>query len=115
MITNTEEEKKIWGLRYTEKYDPELGLVWCPRIKSSFYFKGKMVIGLNEKFLRKAIENNIKIFMIRFGEEDENITYIPFEAPDAKTLNKMVKEKRYKDIPSMFKNGKPMRIFYFNI
>ena len=110
MITIAEEEKKIWGIKYTEEYDPELGMVWCPKIKAPFYFNGKMTVGLNEKFLRKAIEENIKVFMINIGEKN-----ILIEAPDEKTLSKMVKEKRYKDIPSMFKNGKPMRIFYFDI
>ena len=110
MITIAEEEKKIWGIKYTEEYDPELGMVWCPKIKAPFYFNGKMVVGLNEKFLLRASEDNIKVFMINIGDKD-----ILIEAPDAKTLNKMVKEKRYKDIPSMFKNGKPMRIFYFDI
>ena len=108
MITTI--EKKIWGLKYTEEYDPELGMVWCPKIKAPFYFNGKMVVGLNEKFLLKAIDEGIKVFMVKV--DDRNI---PIDVPDKRILNKMRKEKRCEEIKSLFKGGKPMRIYYFSI
>jgi len=108
--TITSPKKKTWGVEYIEKYDSNLGVVWCPITKREFCYNGKKVVGLDETFIKKAIKENVKVFIVNIKDKNE---YILTEAPTKKYINKMIREKKYKEIPLLGK--KPMRIFYFNI
>ncbi len=108
MITTT--EKKIWGIEYTEIYNPDLGLVWIPEIKNPFYYKDGFRVGLNEKFLREANNNKVDILMIKVKDKE-----IPMNTPTENEIKKMIKNKEYEEKKSKFENGLPMRIFYFDI
>ena len=100
---------KIWGLEYSELIvDGQIW--WRPKIRNPFYDKGKWTIGLNEKFLRLAIETGVVKFLIRIGNKDVMMT-----TPTKKQMRMKVKNGEYNDKDSMFENSQPMRIFYFSI
>ena len=104
-------KKKIWGIEFEEVYSDGY-LIWFPVIDNPFYnpATGKYTIGLNKKFLRTAIEKGVNRFRIKVGQVD-----IPMRPPTEKELRIKDRKKEFEDKKSMFKNGRDMRIYYFEV
>jgi hypothetical protein len=84
--------------------------LWIAEIKERFFYKGNWVVGLNEKFLREARNKDVML-RVKVGEHAE----IPMQVPTEKYLKEKIKLGEFKDEPSRFENGSPMRIYYFEL
>ncbi len=101
-------KKRIWGIHYTEIYNDRI--IWIAEIKERFYYKGKWVVGINDKFLREARQNDV-LLRIKVGDGAE----IPMQVPTEKDLKCKLKAKEYEKRKSNFENGNDMLIYYFEI
>ena len=73
--------KHIWGIRFEEILSPPDYLIWRLKINNPFYDKnkGRYLIGINEKLLRRAISEGVKEFRLIVGQKE-----IPFKPPTEK-------------------------------
>jgi len=100
------EKFKVWGLEAEAISDKE----WIVYINKPFTFKGKECVGLNENLLRKARYHGIER-LICFIEGKTKV----IEMPSIEMIEQMEKAHEYNDQPSNYKDGSPMRIYYFQL
>jgi len=99
-----------WGIKNIKETGSPEYKIWQFEIRNPFRTKDGWEIGLNEKFLLKAIYEGVKIFQIKLGEK-----MIEMNPPNEKYLKEKTRKKEYQDEKSMFKNGAEMRVFLFKI
>ncbi len=99
--------RRIWGIQFEEYYADRY--VWIAEIGKKFYYNGKFVIGLNEKFLNEARRKDV-ILRVKIDNEEKVI-----QVPTEKQLKEKVKSGDFEDKKSLFDGGKDMRIYYFDI
>lgn len=93
-------ETKLWGVKIEDQIRNGQ-LFWKLELNKPFYFKGKMVYGVNEKIMREAHRAGVKKFIVN----DREII-----VPDKKVLKQKVKDKEFEMHPSLF--DKPFIIYY---
>jgi hypothetical protein len=101
--------KKIWGIKYEEIYSDDY-LLWKLYIKKPFFNNGYFCFGINEKLINRAINEGVDKFIVMVGKRE-----VSMRVPTRRELKEKEKRKEYEIKPSMFENGKSMKIYYFAI
>ncbi len=91
--------KSIWGISYEEIYLDDL-IRWIVYIKYPIKIDGKLIVGLNEKFLDKAMKRGVDKLILNIDNK-EHVMNVPCE----KALKQKDKAKEYRDL----------RIYHFKI
>lgn len=103
-------QERIWGLKFEDILTQDDKVFRYTYIDNPFMEGGKYKIGLNEKFLKSALEKGIEKLIIKIGQKEIMMT-----PPSLKILKQKNKSKEFEDKPSMFQGSSPMRIYYFLI
>ena len=104
---------RIWGIEWADIYFD--GMRWRGiNIRQPFYFKGRNVIGLNQKFIWDCWKNGISKLVIFIGEIPPYTEYL-MPVPNKETIKWLEQQKHYEDRPSKFEGAKDMKIYYFRI
>ena len=101
--------KRIWGLEFEEIMSDSYKL-WRVWVRKPFKKEGCWQIGLNEKFLNTASSQGVDNLLLILGERE---TY--FKVPNEKDLKTKDKQGEFELMPSIFKDGLPMKIYHFKL
>ncbi len=101
--------KRIWGIEYEDIFSDDYRIRKI-YIKNPFFEDGKYRVGINQKLLKQTRDEGIDKFIIQVGQRE-----ISMYVPNEKDIKEKEKKKEFEDIPSLFSESKPLRIYYFII